>query len=114
MLGVAVGSVIARYAPADLFKGVFVVVAGYDPKLACGIICASGTLGQIIPPSTVLIFMGDILQGANAQAQMALGTKRGILASFLAAVRVDPTSAIVRTAVLPAGRYCRQRFLVLP
>ena len=47
--------------------------AGYDPKLATGVICASGTLGQIIPPSTVLIFMGDMLSGINAQVQMAQG-----------------------------------------
>jgi TRAP-type mannitol/chloroaromatic compound transport system permease large subunit len=47
--------------------------AGYDPKLACGTICAAGTLGQIIPPSTVLIFMADILQGANSAAQLELG-----------------------------------------
>ncbi|MFL2771846.1 MAG: TRAP transporter large permease subunit [Rhodospirillaceae bacterium] len=47
--------------------------AGYDPKLATGTICASGTLGQIIPPSTVLIFMGDILQGANQSAQLEMG-----------------------------------------
>lgn len=47
--------------------------AGYDPKLSSGIICASGTLGQIIPPSTVLIFLGDMLQGANQQAQLARG-----------------------------------------
>ena len=47
--------------------------AGYDPKLACGTICASGTLGQIIPPSTVLIFMGDMIAGMHAQAQMSLG-----------------------------------------
>jgi tripartite ATP-independent transporter DctM subunit len=47
--------------------------AGYDPKLAAGTICAAGTLGQIIPPSTVLIFVGDILQGANQQAQLELG-----------------------------------------
>jgi TRAP-type mannitol/chloroaromatic compound transport system permease large subunit len=47
--------------------------AGYDPKLASGVICASGTLGQIIPPSTVLIFMGDMLAGINAQVQMAKG-----------------------------------------
>lgn len=47
--------------------------ADYDPKLACGVICASGTLGQIIPPSTVLIFMGDMLAGINAQVQMAEG-----------------------------------------
>jgi tripartite ATP-independent transporter DctM subunit len=47
--------------------------AGYDPKLATGVICASGTLGQIIPPSTVLIFMGDMLGSMNAQVQMARG-----------------------------------------
>ncbi len=47
--------------------------AGYDPKLATGIICASGTLGQIIPPSIVLVFMGEILQGANQAAQLAKG-----------------------------------------
>ena len=41
--------------------------AGYDPKLACGLICSSGTLGQIIPPSIVLVLLGDILQGANEQ-----------------------------------------------
>ena len=39
--------------------------AGYDPKLATGVICASGTLGQIIPPSVILIFVGDLLLGAN-------------------------------------------------
>ena len=39
--------------------------AGYDPRLATGVICASGTLGQLIPPSIVLIFIGDILMGVN-------------------------------------------------
>ncbi len=33
----------------------------YDKKLACGTICASGTLGQIIPPSIILIILGDVL-----------------------------------------------------
>ncbi|RCK47327.1 TRAP transporter large permease subunit [Thalassospira profundimaris] len=47
--------------------------AGYDPKLSTGIICASGTLGQIIPPSIVLVLLGDILQGAYAEAQRAIG-----------------------------------------
>ena len=41
---------------------------GYDPKLATGIVCASGTLGQIIPPSIVLVLLAGILQGANEQA----------------------------------------------
>ncbi len=34
----------------------------YDKKLATGVICASGTLGQIIPPSIVLIILGDVFQ----------------------------------------------------
>ena len=46
---------------------------GYDKKLASGIICASGTLGQIIPPSIVLILLSDVLQGAYAQAQLLQG-----------------------------------------
>jgi len=33
----------------------------YDKPLACGTICASGTLGQIIPPSIILIILGDVL-----------------------------------------------------
>ena len=46
---------------------------GYDPKLACGTICASGTLGQIIPPSIVLVVLGDQISNAYQDAQRALG-----------------------------------------
>ena len=37
--------------------------------LSTGIICASGTLGQIIPPSIVLVLLGDVLSSAYLQAQ---------------------------------------------
>jgi tripartite ATP-independent transporter DctM subunit len=47
--------------------------AGYDPKLATGVIGAAATLAQLIPPSTVLIFIADILQGVNQTAQLQLG-----------------------------------------
>lgn len=47
--------------------------AGYDPRLSTGVICASATLAQIIPPSTVLIFVGDMLAGVNQSAQMRMG-----------------------------------------
>lgn len=47
--------------------------AGYDPKLATGTISAAGTLGQIIPPSIVLVLLGDMLQGAYGEAQRAVG-----------------------------------------
>jgi tripartite ATP-independent transporter DctM subunit len=46
---------------------------GYDPKLATGAICASGTLGQIIPPSIILVLLGDVLSSAYAQSQLRLG-----------------------------------------
>ena len=47
--------------------------AKYDPKLSAGIICASGTLAQLIPPSTVLILVGTFLQNANMRVQADLG-----------------------------------------
>ena len=46
---------------------------GYDPALSSGIICASGTLGQIIPPSIVLVLLGDVLSSAYQQAQLDMG-----------------------------------------
>lgn len=46
---------------------------GYDVRLATGTIAASGTLGQIIPPSVVLVLLGDVLGNAYQQAQLAQG-----------------------------------------
>jgi len=46
---------------------------GYDPKLATGTICATGTLGQIIPPSIALVLLGDVLSNAYQQAQLSQG-----------------------------------------
>ena len=46
---------------------------GYDPKLATGTICATGTLGQIIPPSIALVLLGDVLSSAYQQAQLTQG-----------------------------------------
>jgi tripartite ATP-independent transporter DctM subunit len=46
---------------------------GYDPAIAAGTICASGTLGQIIPPSIILVLLGDVLSSAYQQAQLAMG-----------------------------------------
>ncbi len=45
----------------------------YDPALAAGAICASGTLGQIIPPSIVLVLLGDVISTAYQQAQLDMG-----------------------------------------
>ena len=45
----------------------------YDPAFATGTICAAGTLGQIIPPSTVMVILGEVLASAYQQAQLAQG-----------------------------------------
>lgn len=46
---------------------------GYSPQVATGTICAAGTLGQIIPPSIVLVLLGDVLSNAYQQAQLKMG-----------------------------------------
>jgi TRAP-type mannitol/chloroaromatic compound transport system permease large subunit len=46
---------------------------GYDPRLAAGTVAASATLAQIIPPSTVLVLLGDQLNNAYQAAQLAQG-----------------------------------------
>jgi len=73
LLAASTGVVGATVVTMGLISLPAMMRAGYDPKLACGTICASGTLGQIIPPSTVLIFMGDMIAGMNSQVQMSMG-----------------------------------------
>lgn len=73
MLAASTGVVGATVVTMGLLSLPAMIRAGYDPRIATGVICAAGTLGQIVPPSTVLIFVADILQGANASAQMQLG-----------------------------------------
>ena len=73
LLAAATGIVGATVVTMGLLSLPAMLKAGYDRGFACGAICASGTLGQIIPPSIVLVILGDILQGANTEAQLALG-----------------------------------------
>jgi len=73
LLAASTGVVGATVVTMGLLSLPAMTRAKYDPKLAGGMICASGTLGQIIPPSTILIFVGDMLAGMNAQVQMAKG-----------------------------------------
>ena len=47
--------------------------AGYDRRLACGTICAASTLAQIIPPSTVMVLVADVMQGVSQLAQLRQG-----------------------------------------
>ncbi|MFP5509307.1 MAG: TRAP transporter large permease subunit [Alphaproteobacteria bacterium] len=73
LLAASTGVVGATVVTMGLISLPAMLKAGYKPALATGVICASGTLGQIIPPSTVLIFMGDMIAGIHAQVQMSKG-----------------------------------------
>ena len=76
LLAASTGIVGATVVTMGLLSLPTMLRVGYDPKLATGIICSSGTLGQIIPPSIVLVLLGDIMQGANTQAQLRQGQLR--------------------------------------
>ena len=73
LLAASTGIVGATVVTMGLLSLPIMLRRGYDPKLATGIIAASGTLGQIIPPSIVLILLGDVLSSAYQQAQRAMG-----------------------------------------
>ena len=73
LLAASTGIVGATVVTMGLISLPAMLKAGYDKRMASGLICAAGTLGQIIPPSTVLVFLAVILQSAYSQAQMAKG-----------------------------------------
>lgn len=62
LMGATTGIVGATVITLGLLTLPTLIRRGYDPGIACGAICASGTLGQIIPPSLILILLADILQ----------------------------------------------------
>lgn len=83
-LGISVVLVGALLAASTGIVGATVVAMGmialptmlryhYDPALSCGIVCTAGTLGQIIPPSTLLIILADVMSNSYQQAQFAAG-----------------------------------------
>ena len=73
LLAASTGIVGATVVTIGLMSLPVMLKAGYDPKVACGVICAAGTLGQIIPPSIVLILLGDAMSSAYLKAQLDQG-----------------------------------------
>ncbi|MGW8227364.1 MAG: TRAP transporter large permease [Gammaproteobacteria bacterium] len=73
LLAASTGIVGATVVTMGLLSLPTMLKRGYDPKVAAGTICASGTLGQIIPPSIVLVLLGDVLSSAYQQAQLDMG-----------------------------------------
>lgn len=76
LLAASTGIVGATVVTMGMLSLPTMIKRGYDPGVSTGVICASGTLGQIIPPSIVLVLLGDQLSSAYQQAQL----KQGIFA----------------------------------
>jgi tripartite ATP-independent transporter DctM subunit len=73
LLAASTGIVGATVVTMGLISLPVMLKRGYAPEIACGTICASGTLGQIIPPSIILVLLGDQLSSAYQQAQLKQG-----------------------------------------
>jgi len=73
LLAASTGIVGATVVTMGLLSLPTMLKRGYDPALSTGVISASGTLGQIIPPSIVLVLLGDVLSSAYQQSQLEQG-----------------------------------------
>lgn len=76
LLAASTGIVGATVVAMGLIALPTMLRAGYDPRIASGIVCTAGTLGQIIPPSTLLVILADVMSSAYQQAQYAQGRFR--------------------------------------
>jgi tripartite ATP-independent transporter DctM subunit len=73
LLAASTGIVGATVVTMGLLSLPTMLKRGYSPSISAGTICASGTLGQIIPPSIILVMLGDVISSAYQQAQLAQG-----------------------------------------
>ena len=73
LLAASTGIVGATVVTMGLISLPTMLKRGYAPSIATGTICATGTLGQIIPPSIALVLLGDVLSSAYQQAQRNMG-----------------------------------------
>ncbi len=73
LLAASTGIIGATVVTMGLLSLPVMLRAGYAPSVATGTICASGTLGQLIPPSIVLVLLGDVMSSAYQQAQIRMG-----------------------------------------
>lgn len=73
LLAASTGIVGATVVTMGLLSLPTMLKRGYDPALSAGTICAAGTLGQIIPPSIILVLLGDVISTAYQEAQRRQG-----------------------------------------
>jgi tripartite ATP-independent transporter DctM subunit len=73
LLAASTGIVGATVVTMGILSLPTMMKAGYKPSLAAGTICATGTLGQIIPPSICLVLLGEVISNAYQQSQLNAG-----------------------------------------
>lgn len=73
LLAASTGIVGATVVTMGLLSLPTMLKRGYSAEISTGTICASGTLGQIIPPSIILVMLGDVMSSAYQRAQLAQG-----------------------------------------
>jgi len=73
LLAASTGIVGATVVTMGILSLPTMLEAGYKPSLACGTLCATGTLGQIIPPSICLVLLGEVISNAYQQSQLNAG-----------------------------------------
>mgnify|MGYP001171518356 FL=1 len=73
LLAASTGIVGATVVTMGILSLPTMIKAGYKPSLAAGTLCATGTLGQIIPPSICLVLLGEVMSNAYQQSQLNSG-----------------------------------------
>jgi len=73
LLAASTGIVGATVVTMGLLSLPTMLKRGYSAEISAGTICASGTLGQIIPPSIILVMLGDVMSSAYQRAQLSQG-----------------------------------------
>ncbi len=122
LMGATTGIVGATVITLGLLTLPTLIRRGYEPGVACGAICASGTLGQIIPPSLILILLSDIMQ-LSVGTLFAAAVLPGLLLAGLYCVyivllglvrpqHVPPVPKAERDA-MPRAELWKRFFLVL-
>ncbi len=124
LLAASTGIVGATVVTMGLLSLPTMLKRGYSPEIATGTICASGTLGQIIPPSIILVMLGDVMTSAYQQAQIQMGifSPKTVSVGDLFAGALIPglllvglyiayivIAAIVKPSLMPAGHDAEDR-----
>ena len=99
LMGASTGIVAATVVTVGLITLPTLLRRNYDKGLACGTICASGTLGQIIPPSLVLILLSDVT-GSSVGTLFAAALVPGLMLGALYLLYIGVLS-LLRPQTMP-------------